>query len=62
MAKKPIHTPAEYKSPPAGYKGGPGTYDGEKGYPGRTSGHSGPPEKVRDANVGNPKPPKTQNY
>lgn len=57
MPKKPIHTSAEYQSPPAGYKGGPGTYNGEKGYPPRTSGASGPPEKVRDAGVGNPKPP-----
>ena len=35
--------------PPKGNKGGPGTYNGEKGYPPRTSTPSGVPEKVRDS-------------
>ncbi|HZM78498.1 MAG TPA: hypothetical protein VFC19_22455 [Candidatus Limnocylindrales bacterium] len=39
------------KSPPAGYRGGPGTYDGEKGYPGRTPSPNAVPEKVRDGSV-----------
>jgi hypothetical protein len=38
-------------TPPAGNKGGPGTYDGEKGYPGRTSSPNAVPEKVRDGSV-----------
>ncbi len=60
MAKGPILTPTD--TPIGGTKGGPGDYNGEKGYPGRTAGATGPPEKVRDEAVGSPKPPKQQSY
>ena len=36
------------QGPPSDNKGGPGTYDGEKGYPGRTGSDRALPEKVRD--------------
>ena len=44
-------SPMDYEKPPAGYRGGPGQYNGEKGYPGRTSSPNAVPEKVRDENV-----------
>lgn len=40
--------------PPAGNKGGPGTYDGEEGYPKRTPSPNAVPEKVRDGSVQKP--------
>ncbi len=58
MAKGPIHT--SVTTPIGGTKGGPGTYDGEKGYPGRTSGATGPPEKVRDGAVSGAGQPRTK--
>ncbi len=52
MAKSIVNSPAKpIAQPPAGYKGGPGQYDGEKGYPGRTKSPNGVPEKIRDGNV-----------
>lgn len=52
--KKLIATPVEdypVGKPPAGYKGGPGVYDGEEDYPKRTPTPNGPPEKVRDGSA-----------
>lgn len=52
--KKLIATPVEgypVGKPPAGYRGGPGVYDGEDGYPKRTKTKNGPPEKVRDGSA-----------
>jgi hypothetical protein len=51
-----VETPMEpIAKAPAGYKGGPGVYDGEKnlpaGMPGRTHSPNGVPEKVRDGSV-----------
>lgn len=61
MAKKgPIHTPTT--TPIGSSTGGPGTYNGEKGYLGRTPGATGPPEKVRDGSVENVKGPSKQSY
>jgi hypothetical protein len=44
----PMKPPA---SPPAGYKGGPGVYNGEEGYPKRTSDSNAAPEIVRDGGM-----------
>lgn len=47
---KIVETPIEpCAAPPAGNRGGPGTYDGEPGFPGRTGSSDGVPEKVRDS-------------
>jgi len=49
---KTIETPAEpVGKPPAGNKGGPGTYDGVDGYPKRTGSSSGVPEKITDGGI-----------
>jgi len=46
---KIVETPMEgAKAPPAGNKGGPGVYDGEKGLPSRTNTPNGVPEKIYD--------------
>lgn len=45
------NSPLDYQKPPKNNKGGPGVYDGETGYPGRTSSPDAVPEKVRDGNV-----------
>lgn len=46
-----IKSPAtQAAKPPKGNRGtAPGTYNGEKGYPGRTSSPNAPPEKTRDS-------------
>ena len=47
------------KDPPADYKGGPGKYDGQPGWPGRTPSPNAVPEKIlEDAMPGiQPSPP-----
>ena len=48
----------EFVKTPAGYKGGPGMYNGEEEGPfgefKRTPSPSAVPEKIRDGSVGNP--------
>lgn len=47
-----VNSPAEpIATPPKGYRGSNGEYDGEKGYPGRTTSPNGVPEKVRDGGM-----------
>ena len=47
-----VETPVEgCANPPAGNRGGPGVYDGEKGFPGRTPSPNAVPEKTYD-NIG----------
>lgn len=46
MAKDICLSPFDADSPPAGYKGGPGEYNGEPGFQKRTATPNGPDEKT----------------
>lgn len=48
IIETPVKLPA---NPPAGYKGGPGSYDGMPGYPGRTPSPNAAPEKFLDGEL-----------
>lgn len=60
MSDNFVDTPmnSEFVKTPAGYKGGPGEYDGCKNGPfgefGRTSSPNAVPEKIIDGSVGKP--------
>lgn len=58
MSDSFVESPAKPIAPvPAGYKGGPGEYDGTKGYPKRTSSPNAAPEKIVDGSMPTSKMP-----